>query len=81
MDHHPLAHVNAYMRSADFLIGSLKKIRSPGLASPDGIAGSICLSSSAVFLPTFHPLPQLLITQHTKPEQSKLVEGEEPPHT
>ena len=38
-------------------------------------------SPFAVVRPTFQPLPQLLMTQQTKPEQSKLVLGELPPHT
>ena len=37
-------------------------------------------SPLAVCLPTL-PTPLWLITQDTKPEQSKLVDGEEPPHT
>ncbi len=38
-------------------------------------------SPFAVCRPTLQPLPQLLMTHDTKPEQSKEVDGLEPPHT
>ena len=41
----------------------------------------ICLNPLAPSRPTYQPLPLWLMTHDTKPEQSKEVEGELPPHT
>ena len=57
-----------------------KKIKSPGLAELLGIISHTPIKPFAVKRPTLQPLPQLLITQETKPEQSKEDEGLLPPH-
>ena len=63
------------------IISSLKKLDLPALHQMEIHRNNKNESPSAVVLPTFHPFPQLLITQHTKPEQSKLVDGDAPPQT
>lgn len=81
MDHHAVSYINSHMARSRRIVCTLEKIKSPGFACEEGTCAQHPRSPSAVCRPTFHPFPQLLITQLTKPEQSKLVLGDAPPHT
>ena len=80
MDHHPVADVNAHMGRSAGVVGFLEEDQVSGLCLT--LRDNVAFSHQTVGrLPTFQPLPQWLMTQLTKPEQSKLVLGELPPQT
>lgn len=78
MDHHPVPHIDATMGHARCVIGAYKKHQIAGFRVAGRGADVIePLGSQAAHIPAGvidHP-------GHTKPEQSKDVAGELPPHT
>ena len=82
MDHHPVADINAHMGCATGVVGFLEEDQVSGLCLTlrDNVAFSHQTVGRLSCLHSSH-FPQWLMTQLTKPEQSKLVLGELPPQT
>ena len=81
VDHHVIAHIDPHMACPRRIVSPLEKDQVSRLCFRRGNLGTVSHQSVCSLPADIQPLPQLLITQLTKPEQSKLVDGELPPHT
>lgn len=81
VNHHPVADINAHMGCATGVVGFLEEDQVSGLCLT--LRDNVAFSHQTVGrLPAYIPaIAAVLMTQLTKPEQSKLVLGELPPQT